>query len=181
VSVLNTLSEIAIIQGDYERATVLLEESLALDRARDNPGKRGAWALRDLGLIAQAQGDHGRAAAQFRESLIIRRELQDIAGIAQCLASLAEVAEVQKQPTRAARLWGAAEALRTSSGASQSLAERIRYECSVAAARAQFDDAVFVAAWPEGRAMTLEQAIAYALEGNDIGSASAGGTAVSTR
>jgi predicted ATPase/DNA-binding SARP family transcriptional activator len=167
ITVLNTLSEIAIVQGDYQRATALLEESLAFDRARDNPGRRGAWALRDLGLVAQAQADHRRAAQHFVESLMIRRDLQDIAGIAQCLTSLAEVAEALEQPALAARLWGATEALRASSGASLSLAERVRYERSVAAARAQIDEATFAAAWAAGRAMTLEQAVAYALKSTD--------------
>lgn len=31
----------------------------------------------------------------------------------------------------------------------------------------QLDDAVFEAAWAEGRAMSLEQAVAYALGGDD--------------
>ena len=41
--------------------------------------------------------------------------------------------------------------------------EHATYERDVAAARAYIDQAVFVAAWAEGQAMTLEQAIAYAL------------------
>jgi tetratricopeptide (TPR) repeat protein len=167
IPVLNTLGEIAIAQGDYTRATALLEESLALDRARENPGRRGAWALRNLGLVAQAQGDYGRAAVHYRESLILRQELQDTAGVAQCLASLAEVAEALEQPVRAARLWGTAEALHATTGASLSHADRARHEHSVAAVRAQFDEAPFAAARAEGRAMTLEQAISDALGEGD--------------
>jgi hypothetical protein len=49
------------------------------------------------------------------------------------------------------------------------LNERPQYERQVAAARAGAwkatgDDATFATAWAEGRAMTLEQAIEYALE-----------------
>jgi hypothetical protein len=60
------------------------------------------------------------------------------------------------QPERAVRLWGAAEALYDSIGKHTDYYDR-------AAARAQLDDATFAAAWAEGRAMTVEQAIAYAL------------------
>ena len=43
---------------------------------------------------------------------------------------------------------------------------QVQYQREVAAARAVLDDATFAAAWAEGRAMTLEQAVAYALAGS---------------
>jgi len=49
------------------------------------------------------------------------------------------------------------------------------------AARPQLADASFAAAWAEGQAMTLEQAIAYALERSDIGSVASIGVAPSTQ
>ena len=60
-------------QGDYEEATRLLEESLALWRKRAiRPG--GARARRP-GLVAERQGDHARARAQVEEALALFREL----------------------------------------------------------------------------------------------------------
>ena len=38
----------------------------------------------------------------------------------------------------------------------------------VAAARAQLDEAVWKTAWAEGKAMTLEEAVEYALEGDRL-------------
>jgi hypothetical protein len=38
------------------------------------------------------------------------------------------------------------------------------YERGVAFLRSQLDDATFMSAWAEGRKMTLEQVVAYALE-----------------
>jgi predicted neutral ceramidase superfamily lipid hydrolase len=70
----------------------------------------------------------------------------------------------QGQPKRAAWLFGAAEALRETSGASIPPVDRADYDRILAAVRAQLDEQTFAAAWAEGRAMTLEQAIAYALE-----------------
>ena len=45
--------------------------------------------------------------------------------------------------------------------------DRAEYDCAIAAACIQLDDATFAAAWAAGRAMTLEQAIAYALDEGD--------------
>ena len=66
--------------------------------------------------------------------------------------------------TRAARLLGAVEAFCASSGSPLHSYARLKYDRVVAAVRAQLDEAAFEAAWAEGRAMSLEQAVAYALE-----------------
>ena len=66
---------------------------------------------------------------------------------------------------RAARLFGAAHALRESVGIPLRPIARPEYERDVAAVRTRLDEASWQAAWAEGQAMTLEQAIAYALEG----------------
>jgi hypothetical protein len=84
------------------------------------------------------------------------------------------------QPVRAARLFGAAEGLRARIGAIGQPIERAVYADSVASVRTQLNQKTFAAAWAEGRAMTLEQAIAYALEGSDVDSVASIGTAAST-
>jgi hypothetical protein len=68
------------------------------------------------------------------------------------------------RPGRRARLLGAAEALRESVHAPVPLPERSRHDRCVAAAHAALDEEAFARAWTEGRAMTLEQAVACALE-----------------
>ena len=68
---------------------------------------------------------------------------------------------------RAARLFGAAEAIRERLAFPIMSPERRSYEHGLATLRAHLDDASLVAAWAEGRVMTLEQAIAYALEATD--------------
>jgi hypothetical protein len=75
----------------------------------------------------------------------------------------------QGQPKRAARLFGAVAAVYEGLG-DQSMVHQRELERDVAAARAQLDEATWAAAWAAGRAMTLEQAIVYALEKNgDVG------------
>ncbi len=65
---------------------------------------------------------------------------------------------------RAARLFGAAEALREAIATPLSPVDRSAQEQAVANVRAHLDVATFAAAWAEGRAMTLEQATSYALD-----------------
>ena len=69
-------------------------------------------------------------------------------------------------PERAARLLGAAEALRNTIGAAPTFFARSLYEHAVTATHAQIDTAA-AGAWAEGQVMTLEQAIATALDGDN--------------
>jgi len=83
--------------------------------------------------------------------------------IAESLEELAGVAGAQKQMERAARLWGAAEAIRTSIGAPLEPFDLTFYMKKVTSTRIQADEASFAKSWTEGRSMSMEQAIAYAL------------------
>lgn len=88
-------------------------------------------------------------------------------GIAECLESLASLAAANRQPQRAARDLGAAEALRETMGAPLPRPECAEYDRTVTAIRAACGDKAFVAAWEAGRTMTIEQAVATALEESD--------------
>ncbi len=152
----------AIARGDTEGALPLVEESLSLFRAlgarREIPR-----ALGNLGLIAHGRRDYGRAAAAFRESLILYREVGDKRGIALCFERLARVAGDQRRLTQAARLLGASEALREVAQIASGRAVEFSGGADQATIRAQMGDDAFEVAQAEGRAMTLEQAIEYAL------------------
>ena len=65
---------------------------------------------------------------------------------------------------RAARLFGAAEGLLEATGGGLAAADEAERDRYVALTREQLDESAFGAAWAEGRAMTMEQAVAYALD-----------------
>ena len=65
---------------------------------------------------------------------------------------------------RAARLFAAAAGLLAATGAPLAPADRADYDRAIAALRSQLDEAARQAAWQDGQAMSLEQAIVYALE-----------------
>ncbi|HEV2122651.1 MAG TPA: tetratricopeptide repeat protein, partial [Chloroflexota bacterium] len=161
-AIINNLGSVALGQGDYARATALFEEGLAL--FRDVGDTRGiSVCLINLGLVALYQGHYAHALVHYTEALRLSYELGDMVGI-DSLDGIAGVAGAHAHPHRAARLWGAAAALREALGAPLPPADRAKLEPMIAAARAQLDEAAWAAAWAEGRAMSLEQAIADALE-----------------
>jgi tetratricopeptide (TPR) repeat protein len=169
------LGLVMVAQGDYARAETLLEQNLALAQELEaDAGVHAAWSLCGLGTVACRQGAFDRAEALQRESLALRRDLTDRWGISECLEGLAAAACGQGEQrrdqsegvghfTQAARLLGAAAALRASGGFPRSLLEREDVERATASVRAALGDAAFAAAWAEGQAMTLEQAIVEAL------------------
>jgi non-specific serine/threonine protein kinase len=163
---LGNLGDVARDQGDCGTARPLYEESLALFREVGN--KRAiSGLLDDLGMVALDQGDHDAARALMAEALTISWEVGHQGGLARDLSGLAAVAIAQAQFERAARLFGALAALREAIGHPLAPADRAGYERSLAAVRAGLGEAAFAAAWEEGRAMRLEQAVRLALEDDE--------------
>jgi hypothetical protein len=93
----------------------------------------------------------------------LQKELQNKREIAESLERFATLAVGRRQPQRATRLLGAAAALRERIGAPLPPVDRADYDRDVASAHAQLDEVTFDAAWAAGQALTLEQAIAEAL------------------
>src|SRR5262249_53003230 len=152
-------------------ARSLCEESLAIRRELgDRLGIATSLAL--LGETLYLQGEAAGAESHYQESLTIRWELGDRLGITEMLEALAELACGDGQEAtdgcahggrRAARLLGAAEALREAIGVPIQPYEQEEYRRRVDRAGAMLDKEAFAAAWAEGRATPVEQAIAYAL------------------
>jgi ATP/maltotriose-dependent transcriptional regulator MalT len=155
---LNNLGEVALQQGDYARAAAFSEEGLAL--ARGTGIKQViAWALGTLGQIAKHEGENGIAAERLREALVLFHELGAKTSAAGTLLRLAELVAKHAEPALAARLFAAAEAVLDTTTIIPAPARRAEQEQAVAAARTQMDEADWAAAWAEGRALTLDQAV----------------------
>jgi hypothetical protein len=98
------------------------------------------------------------------EALGLFRELGNDEGMLSALESLGVAALGEGHKERAARLLGAAEALREAPGLSGREWWRRARERIGEAARAASLSQAFAAAWEAGRALSLEEAIALALE-----------------
>jgi len=158
------LGIVARLEGNHTRARALFVESLALGREVGDKGNTSE-ALQRLGEVLRDQGDYERALALFQESVALARSLEQKENIARGLVGVGGVASAVRQAERAARLLSAAETLLDAIGLSLAAWPEVHadYERYVAAARAQLDEATFAAAWAEGRAMSLDQVVAEAL------------------
>ena len=96
----------------------------------------------------------GRARLERTELERRRKEPQEQAGQLERLAL-----------ERAARLFGAVDKLVEGTPALLSIEERQAYEENLEAVRMLLDEEAFGRVWTEGSAMSMEQAIEYALEG----------------
>jgi predicted ATPase/DNA-binding SARP family transcriptional activator len=171
--VLLQLGRVVQAEGDGHRAAVLWEQ--AHSEARDVQHLRAmAEVLLELGWLEHRQGNEGRALALLTESLELYRDRGHRVFIVECLAAIAGVHQAKARTAadafRVVRLYGAAQSGYVANPALLYHRERMGYACDLAAMRSKLDEATFAAAWAEGQAMTLEQAIACALEGSEIDS-----------
>ena len=155
---LRLLGQLALSQGDTAQARSRFEESLALFRKLGHR-QYVAQLLSLLAGVVAVQGDYTAAYAFYEESLTISKEGGYKKSVATSLEGLAGVGAAQGEPAWAARLWGAAEALREAIGVPMTPGARASYESSVAAARTQLGEAAFADRWAEGRTMSLEQVL----------------------
>jgi non-specific serine/threonine protein kinase len=158
------LAGLARAQGDTATARALLEESLSIQNALgDRPN--AWWSLRLLGEIAAERGEYAVACSRYAEALLLAREMGDQVSSAAALLRLASLAAAEAHAERAVRLAGAAAALRETSGLPVPGSDQSEQERQVEQARRALGEAAATAAWAEGQTMTLEEAVAYALEG----------------
>jgi len=160
---LRALGDVARARGDLEAAGAHLAEALEVGR------QAGGWtlelALQGAGRLARSQGDDERAESLHHEALGLFREAQNKLDAVEALESLAGLAALAESLPEAARLFGAAEALRESIGYVRFLVDREAYEADVALVREGLAEEEFRHAWEEGRAMSMDEAIAYASRG----------------
>jgi non-specific serine/threonine protein kinase len=160
---LTNLGELARLLGDLPRAKEAYEESL--DVAREFGDRlREAIILINLGLTAQLEGDAERAQALFKQVLTLALELNHLVLKVDTLAYLAGAAGELRHLRRAARLFGAVEALYDTYGFSLQSGDLPVWQRSRAGVIEKLDETTFESLWAEGQAMNLEEAIAYALE-----------------
>jgi ATP/maltotriose-dependent transcriptional regulator MalT len=160
--VLGDLGLVAFHQGNMAVAHSLIEECLTHFQAKNELDIRDGKArtLAHLAQVVAFEGDNARARALYEQCLAIARKQPFQRLTPFYLEGLAGVVAAQGELPWAARLWGAAEALRDSMGTPIPPASRADYERSVAAARTQLGEQAFAAVWAEGRTMNLEQALA---------------------
>jgi non-specific serine/threonine protein kinase len=160
---LNGLGVSARHEGDEALARQLFDESLAIfEQLGDREGT--ASSLHNLGLLAASRGDHDGARAYQEQCLVIYRELRDRSGAASSIEALAMIALDRGHHARALRLWASMDVLRAQMGAPIAPPEQKEQRTKLDGARKALGRAAADRAWREGQGLSLDAAIAAALE-----------------
>ena len=160
---ISNLGGIALERGEYAKASELSEQAYALfETLEDSEGM--ALALVNQGFSALSEQEPERALELLRDALrrLAELEFKDVIGY--CFEGLAAVLVLTGRAEEAAKLLGAAEALRESLGVELAPAEQATHKETVDAVRARLGEERFSDAWRQGRELSLDAAIAYALE-----------------
>jgi hypothetical protein len=165
---LNNLAMVARSQGDLGRAAKLTEEAIVVLREL---GSRGGVAigLCNLGWMALLQNDLGRAADLYEESLSLAWDIGRYRPVQGVLEGLACLAGARGEAQRAAQLWAAAQSLHEAKGIPRDTDWLAEADVRISAVRLSLGEEAWKAAWGKGRAMTIEEAISYALGEEEAG------------
>lgn len=168
------LGKVAWIQDNYSLAAQRFEEGLRMSQEADF--KYGELhTLYGLGRVALSMGNYSTAHSYFEKMLEMQKlRLSPLYrwnwlktygyAIAYPFDGFAIVAAMQDQIQRATRLLSVAESLYIPLRFEMSVKERAEHDQAIASARAALGEEAFAAAWEEGKKMTLDEAIAYALK-----------------
>jgi non-specific serine/threonine protein kinase len=157
------LGQVWLEQGDYARAHTLLAECVAM--IRDTPALHQLTPLVDLGTAGLYRGDVAQARDALREVLPYQYGRDNLERVAQGLVLAAGVAQALGKLPEAARLLGAAAAIRRDHH-THGVAERelfAEYDRRLPAVQAAMDPVDYEQAWAEGQKLTIKEAIAEAL------------------
>jgi len=159
-------------QQHLEAAREQLQAAEAIFRRLDNRFDL-AWSLHTLGLVTMKMGRVDAARTYFAEALTLFAQANDVSGIVLQLDNLAAVARAEGDPMKATRLFAAAATYQLTSGTA--LGHLLREQEGRLHPREGLDDREADTAWSEGQAMSLEQAVAYALKGSGAEATTTGG------
>ena len=160
---LTVVGELARHHGDLLYATKVFKEGLSIAREFGDV-LRQVFILDSLGYIALRDDDVETAATLAHEALDLALEVGYKPHIPAALAGLAAVYMADGLPQHAARLLGAADALFSAHGFSPRPSDTPDIERTRATVLEMLGKVSFDTAWAEGQAMSLEGAIAYALD-----------------
>jgi tetratricopeptide (TPR) repeat protein len=152
----------AMFRGDYSIARERFAVCLPLFEQMQDV-HRANMIQSELAHMDRYEGKFQQAEEVYRKTIRVWQKLGHRAAVAHQLECFAFLAKVHEEPERALLLLGAAEILRERIHIQMNPQERREYEREVADLRASVSDQQFKSLWPQGRALTMEEAIELAL------------------
>jgi tetratricopeptide (TPR) repeat protein len=157
----NGLGEVSRMREDYRQASDNYQQALAYNREAGDR-VRQTTNLINLGATALLEGDRKAAGSFYMEGLKISSRMADMNGTHYCLEGVAGSYWANRDPERAAILFGAAAASRTATNLFIEPADRSLLENSVAEVRGSLPK-TFDRLFAKGSGMKLKDAVTLAL------------------
>jgi predicted ATPase/transcriptional regulator with XRE-family HTH domain len=164
--ILSDLGSLSQIQDNDEKASAYYEEALELDRKHGDKWM-SSYGCGNLASLAYRRDDYSQAEAFTKQAIKLACEFGDRRHISYLMGQMGIIVLVRGKPEKAVRLISAAGALAESVGIVFDPEDRIEHDQAIAAIKAQLGEAAFEALQAEGRMMTMDQAIEFALQEND--------------
>ena len=158
-----TLCGIFTWSGELDRAIDVGEQGRALSEARGELWMRG-FLLTFLAQATWRRGDQDRGEALAREAAACKHALDDRWGLTLALETLAWMAAGRGDHQRATCLLGSAERVRDDVTLTVGELDRAQHDQTVAAAIRGIGQRAFDTAFAQGRAMTISDGMAFAID-----------------
>jgi hypothetical protein len=149
--------------GRLDLAQHYFEDGLRIFRQLGHKGMIAVMKS-EIAHTQRALGNFAEAKKTYLETIKVFQDFGNRPSVAHQLECFAMIAIVEEEPQRAARLFGAAEAIREVTGHRRTDEEDVEHEQFMPRLHSLLSEADFNALWAEGYAMRMGQAIDYALE-----------------
>jgi tetratricopeptide (TPR) repeat protein len=159
------LGDVALNRGETELARTQYEQVVMHLRGTRDINFL-AYALRRLGQLLWRDREYEKAIALCKESLDLNQQVGSPRGVIGCLAGFAAIAAARTNYRRAARLMAAVETLMVSMGITPMYMDQQEHDRNLAVLQKELDEPTLKKFWEKGKGMSLDQAIAFALEEN---------------
>ena len=159
----NTLSLILLTDGEIDPVVEIAERAAALSEERGESWCRG-YQLDYLARARWLRGDREEAEALAREAVACKQAVDDRNGLTMALETLASMAAERGAHERAAILLGLAQRVCDLSSLTLVELHRQQHERSVSIIIRDIGQKALDAAFARGRAMTIEEGVAFAVE-----------------
>jgi len=155
-------------KGNYVQAEHCIEKSMRIARDLDLK-ERISYDLYLFGMLALHQNRYSSAAQRFMDYFDFDRVHEEKVSLCRFLTAMSSVAAGTGDSERCARLFGAAQvAMNSFPDFRMDPFDRAEFDRHIQIAREQLGGVAFEGLAAEGRALSLEQAIDFALEKSDV-------------
>jgi tetratricopeptide (TPR) repeat protein len=156
------LALVACEETTHDQAEALCSQAVGILHEQDHDGRR--WAFSAWGRTALFSGQTARAVELYRQALDHVRQLGNRQRTIEPLESLAWALGADGRAEEATQLLACAARERDEMGIVLFPADRSHHARAMETIRSTLDEAAFAATWTEGEALSLEEAVARALE-----------------